>query len=162
MSLTNLTCRSLRDPARLSTLRECPHRQASPAAARCLPLFVRKLRFRSSPGIFDRHPPPWDGAGSEGDVVSHVDLLPSRSTHRPRDGRGGHTELPGDLGQREPERGDELRDQGVPGTPYLFRRDAPPASTWGSDQRGRHSHLPPSGPGQQASAVVPGRREGPR
>jgi hypothetical protein len=43
------------------------------------------------------------------DGVSHGDLRPSRSTHRPREGRGGHTELPGDLGQRGPERGDGLR-----------------------------------------------------
>ena len=51
-----------------------------------------------------------------------------------------------------------LNDPGIPGTPYVFRRDAPPASTGGSDQWGTHSLLSPYGLGQQASAGIPGRR----
>ena len=47
-----------------------------------------------------------------GDAISYVDLLPSWSVRRPRDGRGGHAEPPGDLGQRGLERGDQLHGQG--------------------------------------------------
>ena len=46
----------------------------------------------------------------------------------------------------------------IPGTPYLFRRDAPSASTGGSDQWGPHSLLSPSGPGQRTSLEILGRR----
>ena len=42
-----------------------------------------------------------------GDVVSQVDLLISDSSHRPADGRGGHAEFPGRLGEREAEGPDE-------------------------------------------------------
>ena len=70
------------------------------------------------------------------DVVSHVGLLPS---------------LRGDVVSHV-----DLLLSRIPGTPYLFRRDAPPASTGGSDQWGTHSLLSIFRPGPAGVSGNPG------
>ena len=67
---------------------------APPTAPRSLPLFVRNLGSRSSPGSFDRHPPPRDRAGAR--AARRLPSCPGPGRLRcPADRAGGRPRTPG-------------------------------------------------------------------